>query len=127
MLSAKTMQARFRRGNEPGLHFCKPTQYSGIRDSLKRESTMGTLTGREHRIIADVLVEVAQQPDVDVEFMQKVVRQTVAAAIAEDPLILHPAWFRDRIIRKLTELQTQPVPTPRPAGVSPHTRVVTLD
>ena len=88
---------------------------------------MGILTGREHRIIADVLVEVAQQPGVDAKFMQKVVRHTIDAAIAEDPLILYPAWFRDHIIRKLTELQTQQVPTPRPAGVSPHTKVVTLD
>ncbi len=88
---------------------------------------MGTLTGREHRIIADVLIEVAQQPGVDAKFLQKVVRHTIDAVIAEDPLILYSAWFRDRIIRKLTELQTQRVATPVPEGVSPHTRVVTLD
>ena len=88
---------------------------------------MATLTGREHRIIADVLVEVARQPGVDVAFMQTVVRHTIDAAIAEDPLILYPAWFRDRIIRRLTELPKQQVATPVPEGVSPHTRVVTLD
>ena len=88
---------------------------------------MGILTGREHRIIADVLVEVAQQPGVDAKFMQKVVRHTIDAAIAEDPLILYPAWFRDHIIRKLTELPKQQLATPVPAGVSPHTKVVTLD
>ncbi len=85
---------------------------------------MGTLTGREHRIIADVLVEVARQPGIDAAFMQTVVRHTIDAAIAEDPLILYPAWFRDRII---TELQKPQVATPVPEGVSPHTRVVTLD
>ncbi len=88
---------------------------------------MATLTGREHRIIADVLVEVARQPGVDVAFMREVVQQTVAAAIAEDPLILPPAWFRDRIIRKLTELPKHCVGTPVPEGVSPHTQVITLD
>ncbi len=88
---------------------------------------MGALTGREHRIIADVLVEVARQPGVDVEFMQMVVRHTLDAAIAEDPLILYPAWFRDRIIRQLTELPKQRVATPVPEGVSPHTRVVSFD
>jgi len=85
---------------------------------------MTTLTGREHRIIADVLVEVARQPGVNAAFMQTVVRHTIDAAIAEDPLILYPAWFRDRII---TELQKPQVATPVPEGVSPHTRVVTLD
>ncbi len=88
---------------------------------------MATLTGREHRIIADVLVEVARQPGVDMAFMQTVVQQTVAAAMDGDPLILYPAWFRDRIIRQLTELHKQQVATPVPEGVSPHTRVVTLD
>ena len=88
---------------------------------------MTTLTGREHRIIADVLVEVAQQPGVDAKFIQKVVRHTIDAAIAEDPLILYSAWFRDRTIRQLTELPKQQVATPVPEGVSPHTRVVTLD
>ncbi len=88
---------------------------------------MATLTNREHKFIVDVLVEVAQQPGVDAKVMQKVVRHTIDAAIAEDPLILYPAWFRDRITRKLTELQTQQVPTPRPEGVSPHTRVVSFD
>ncbi len=88
---------------------------------------MATLTGREHRIIADVLVEVARQPGVDVAFMQTVVRHTIDAAIAEDPLILYPAWFRDRIIRQLTELPKPQVATLVPEGVSPHTRVVTLD
>ncbi len=78
---------------------------------------MTTLTGREHRIIADVLVEVARQPGVDVEFMQTVVRHTIDAAIAGDP-------FRDRII---TELQKPQVATPVPEGVSPHTNVITLD
>ncbi len=85
---------------------------------------MTTLAGREHRIIADVLVEVARQPGIDMEFMQTVVQQTVAAAMDGDPLILYPAWFRDRII---TELQKPQVATPVPEGVSPHTRVVTLD
>ncbi len=88
---------------------------------------MATLTGREHRIIADVLVEVARQPGVDMAFMQTVVRHTINAAIAEDPLILYPAWFRDRIIRRLTELPKPQVATLVPEGVSPHTTVVTLD
>ncbi len=85
---------------------------------------MATLTGREHRIIADVLVEVARQPGIDMEFMQTVVLQTVAAAIDGDPLIPYPAWFRNRII---TELQKPQVATPVPEGVSPHTNVITLD
>ncbi len=85
---------------------------------------MVTLMGREHRIIADVLVEVARQPGVDVEFMQTVVRHTIDAAIAEDPLILYPAWFRDRII---TELQKPQAATLVLEGVSPHTKVITLD
>ena len=85
---------------------------------------MTTLTGLEHGIIADVLVEVARQPGVNAAFMQTVVRHTIDAAIAEDPLILYPAWFRHRII---TELQKPQVATPVPEGVSPHTRVVTLD
>ncbi len=72
---------------------------------------MPTLTGREHRAIADVLAEVARQPGVNVAFMQKVVRHTIDAAIAEDPLILYPAWFRDRTIRPLTELPKQQVAT----------------
>ncbi len=88
---------------------------------------MPTLTDREHRTIADVLAEVARQPGVDVAFMQTVVRYVITAAIDGDPLILYPAWFRDRIIRRLTELPKQQVATPVPEGVSPHTRVVTLD
>ena len=88
---------------------------------------MGTLTGREHGVIADVLVEVAQQPGVDAAFMQKAVRYVITAAIDGDPLILYPAWFRDRIIRRLTELPKQQVATPVPEGVSPHTKIVTLD
>ncbi len=52
---------------------------------------MATLTGREHRIIADVLVEVARQPGVDAAFMPTVVRYVITAAIDGDPLILYPA------------------------------------
>ena len=89
---------------------------------------MSTSVARDHRTVARVLAEVAARPTVDVETMQKVIRQVVWALIDEDPLTFNPVWFCDLIITHLTELQTRQATLPaRPDGVSPHTRVITLD
>ncbi len=89
---------------------------------------MSASVARDHRTVARVLAEVAARPTVDVETMQKVIRQVVWALIDEDPLTFNPVWFCDLIITHLTELQTRQATLPaRPDGVSPHTRVITLD
>lgn len=85
---------------------------------------MNTLTDRQYRIITRILAEVARQPDVDVELMQKVIRYVVEAALDGDSETFYPAWFHDRIKNKLAELELR---TSVPEGVSPHTRVVSLD
>ena len=89
---------------------------------------MSASVARDHRTVARVLAEVAARPTVDVETMQKVIRQVVWALVDEDPLTFNPVWFCDLIITHLTELQTRQATLPaRPDGVSPHTRVITLD
>ena len=89
---------------------------------------MSASVARDHRTMARALAEVVARPTVDVETMQKVIRQVVWALIDEDPLTFNPVWFCDLIITHLTELQTRQATLPaRPDGVSPHTRVITLD
>lgn len=88
---------------------------------------MSALTDREYRAIARVLAEVAAQPNVDVRIMEKVIRHIVYIMMNEEPLIFCSGRFRDRILRKLTELQTRQAPAQVPEGVSPHTKVVSWD
>ena len=89
---------------------------------------MSASVARDHRTMARVLAEVAARPTVGVETMQKIIRHVVWVLIDEDPLTFNPVWFCDLIITHLTELQTRQATLPaRPDGVSPHTRVITLD
>lgn len=89
---------------------------------------MSALSARDYRTMARVLAEAAARPTVDVETMQSVIRHTVCALIDEDPSTFNPTWFCDLIIAHLTERETRQVTAPAaPEGVSPHTRVITLD
>ncbi len=95
---------------------------------LNRPRAVSALTARDYRTMARVLAEVAAQPTVDVKTMQNVIWHTVCTLIDEDPLTFNPTWFCDLIISHLTELQTRQAMAPAaPEGVSPHTRVITLD